>query len=130
MPLSILYVSPFSMVLGDHIYAKIIAINSYGDSFASEPGDGVAVVFLPDAPINLANNAAITSATTVGLTWSNGISNGGSVIIDYKVWYDQGTGSYITLTTATTNSYTATSMTPGSTYKFKVQSRNSVGLSV
>jgi hypothetical protein len=88
MPLSVLYASPFSLVLGDHIYAKIIAINSYGDSLASEPGDGAAVVFLPDAPVNLANNAAITSATTVGLTWSNGVSNGGKTILDYKVWFD------------------------------------------
>jgi hypothetical protein len=108
------------MVLGDHIYAKIYAINSYGDSFASEPGDGAAVVFLPDAPINLANNAAITSATTVGLSWEDGISNGGRDILDYKVWYDQGTGSYTTLTTLTSKTYTAINLTPGSTYKFKV----------
>lgn len=117
------------MVLGDHIYAKITAINSYGDSFESEPGDGAAVVFLPDAPINLANNAAITSATTVGLTWQEGVSNGGKPILDYKVWYDQGTSSYVALTTVTSESYTATGLTPGNTYKFKVQSRNSVGYS-
>ena len=77
MPISVLYVEPFNMVLGDHIYAKITAINSYGDSLSSVPGDGAAVVFLPDAPINLANNAAVTSATTVGLTWAAGMSNGG-----------------------------------------------------
>jgi hypothetical protein len=120
MPLSVLYVAPFNMVLGDHIYAKINAINSYGDSLASVPGDGAAVVFLPDSPVNLANNAAITSATTVGLSWSNGISNGGRPILDYKIWFDQGTGRYITLATVASRTYTAVNLTPGNTYKFKV----------
>jgi hypothetical protein len=51
------------MVLGDHIYAKITAINTYGSSLESVPGDGAAVVFLPEAPLVVANDAAITSAT-------------------------------------------------------------------
>ena len=97
MPLSVLYVAPFNMVLGDHIYAKIIAINGFGDSLASTPGDGAAVVFLPDAPINLANNAPLTTDKTVGLTWQNGLSNGGKPILDYRVWYDQGTNQFIAL---------------------------------
>lgn len=57
------------MILGDRIYIRVIAINSYGESLASPAGDGSAIVFLPDAPINLANNAAITSANVIGLTW-------------------------------------------------------------
>lgn len=35
MPISTLYAAPFNMVLGDHIYAKVIAYNDYGDSFPS-----------------------------------------------------------------------------------------------
>ena len=76
------------MVMGDFIFATITAINSYGSSLESLPGDGSAVVFVPNAPINLGNNAAITSATTVGLTWSNGDLNGGVPILDYLVSYD------------------------------------------
>jgi hypothetical protein len=71
------------MVLGDRIFIRVIAINSYGESLASPPGDGTAIVFLPDAPINLANNAAVTSANSIGLTWQSGLSNGGKPIIDY-----------------------------------------------
>jgi hypothetical protein len=58
-----LYGSPFSLALGDHIYAIVIAVNSYGNSVASTPGDGAAVVLVPDAPTNIANNPAMTSAT-------------------------------------------------------------------
>ena len=117
------------MILGDHIYAKITAINIYGSSLDSVPGDGAAVVFLPEAPINLANNAAITSATQIGLTWFEGISDGGKPVLDYRIWYDAGINSYTVLAVVTDTSYTATSLTPGTTYKFKVQSRNSVGYS-
>jgi hypothetical protein len=69
IPMSIFYQATYSMVLGDRIYIRVIAINSYGESLASTAGDGSAIIFLPDAPINLANNAAITSSNTIGLTW-------------------------------------------------------------
>ena len=61
IPLTVFYTTPFNMVLGDHIYAKITAINLYGWSLESVPGDGAAVVFLPEAPLNLANNAVNTT---------------------------------------------------------------------
>ena len=49
----------------------------------------------PDAPINLANNVAVTAAGVVGLTWNNGASTGGSPIIDYSISYQLGvTGTY------------------------------------
>jgi hypothetical protein len=57
-----MYAAPFSLILGDHIYAEIVAVNSYGNSQTSAPGDGSAVVLPPDSPSNLANNPAITNA--------------------------------------------------------------------
>jgi hypothetical protein len=81
--------------MGDHIFAKITAVNAFGNSLTSPPGDGSAVVFVPDAPLNLANNPAVTSQTTAGLTWEVGVSNGGLVLLNYVVWYNQGTGVYI-----------------------------------
>jgi hypothetical protein len=117
------------MILGDHIYVIITANNLYGASLESVPGDGAAIVFLPEAPLNLANNAAITSAVQIGLTWSEGISDGGKEVEDYRIWYDSGTNTYTELVTVTDTFYTAESLTPGNTYKFKVQSRNSVGYS-
>lgn len=88
IPLSTFYSSPFDMVLGDHIYAKITAINLYGDSLESVPGDGAAVVFLPEAPLNLANNAAETTDVQISLLWEPGISDGGRPVLDFRIWYD------------------------------------------
>lgn len=39
----------------------------------------------------------ITSATVIGLTWSNGLSNGGSAVIDYRVYYDRAADDWIEL---------------------------------
>jgi len=39
----------------------------------------------PDEPLNVANNLDITWGTTIGLTWDEGIANGGTPIIDYTV---------------------------------------------
>ena len=45
------------------MHVKITAINLYGNSLESIPGDGAAVIFLPAAPQNLANSPLITNAT-------------------------------------------------------------------
>jgi hypothetical protein len=48
---------------------------------------------IPDAPSSLANNLAISNDVKIGLAWANGVSNGGSSIIDYRVSYDDGTNN-------------------------------------
>lgn len=121
--------SPFSLVIGDSIYARITAINGYGTSLVSVPGDGEAMVVLPDAPLNLQNNPAITSATSIGLQWSSGLSNGGKTVLDHTISYDKGFGYEVLVESVDSLAYTAEQMTPGVTYKFKVQARNQVGLS-
>jgi hypothetical protein len=83
-----MYVSPFNLILGDNIAVKIVAINSYGNSLPSAPVDGAAVVMLPDAPIGLANNPALTNANQIGITWQTGLSGGGVPILGYLVWQD------------------------------------------
>jgi hypothetical protein len=45
-------------------------------------------LLVPDAPIDLADNVAITTATVIGFTWNDGLSTGGADIIDYRVSYD------------------------------------------
>ena len=130
IPLYVLIGAPYDLVLGDHIFAKIQAHNIYGISLESVPGDGSAMVQMPDAPINLANNPTVTAATQIGLIWNTGLSDGGKDILDYQVTYYQGIGIDVVLeSTVPSTSYTATNLTPGNTYIFKVQARNSVGLS-
>ena len=87
---------------------------------------------MPSAPVGLADNTAVTSASIIGLKWNNGISTGGSPIIDYRVSYDQSTGTYIVLKTGVVarQFQTAVTLTAGATYNFRVEARNSVGYSI
>jgi hypothetical protein len=50
---------------------------------------------VPDAPISLANDPTVTTDTVIRFTWTPGVSDGGSSVIDYSVYYDQGTDNYI-----------------------------------
>jgi hypothetical protein len=42
---------------------------------------------VPDAPVSLANNAAITDNLKIGMTWADGASDGSTPVLDYKLWY-------------------------------------------
>ena len=109
---------------------KVTARNTVGSSDYSSIISTLAAQ-IPDAPTQLANNAVITSAYQIGLSWSAPDFNGCSAIIDYSIWYDNGTGLAFTelLSGLKTLSYTALSLTPGNTYQFKVEARNIYGFS-
>jgi hypothetical protein len=59
------------------------------------------------------------------------VSNGGTEVIDFNVYYDQGISTYVLLVEKLTSSYftTTATLTPGVTYSFKVTARNTVGSS-
>jgi hypothetical protein len=82
--------------------------------------------------VSLTNDPSTTTDTVIRFTWSDGASDGGSPVIDYTVYYDQGINSLIMLDTGIINQYyqTTIDITPGTFYKFKVTSRNSVGNSL
>ena len=110
---------------GDSIYAKFTATNDYGTSEFSPEGNGAQILTNPYVPINLAEDLSSKSETAIGLTWSDGVANGGSVIIDYRVSYDQAAGVFIVLqANILTQSYVATGLTAGETYTFRVEARN------
>lgn len=94
-------------------------------------GNGATIVLVPSPPIQLTNDATLTSDGKVGFTWKNGPSSGGRPILDYTVWYDQSLNEYVLLEqNIPTQSYvTKVALIRGHTYKFKVQARNDVGLS-
>lgn len=117
---------------GVSVHAKVIAINVVGSSTSSLDGNGAIIVTVPDAPINLENDVAVTTGEQIGLTWSAGVGAGGSPLIDYRISYDQASGVdvYVELRDGLTEtSFTATGLIRGSTYKFKVQARNEYGFS-
>ena len=60
IPLSVLTASPFNLNLGDSINAYIIATNNYGNSQVSSTGNGAKIVLVPDAPLTLNDNPAVT----------------------------------------------------------------------
>jgi hypothetical protein len=95
--LTVLTVTPYSLAPGDSIFAKIVVINYYGESAESNGGNGAIIVSIPSPPVSLQDNVAVTTAYVIGLTWSDGTSNGGYPIIDYRISYDQSTGTFVTL---------------------------------
>lgn len=84
----------------------------------------------PKAPVGLLVDRVATTANQIGFTWSNGDSNGGSPILDYRISYDQAVGNWIVLATSVIpNYYTSPMLTSGSTFTFKVEARNIIGYS-
>jgi hypothetical protein len=101
---------------------KVSALNIYGTSGYSQIGNGALIQLVPNAPISLSNDAAQTLSTQIGLTWSEGASNGGSAVLDYRIYYDQTTGTWVELDSGiATNSYVTTvTLTQGMIYSFRV----------
>ena len=66
------------------------------------------------------------------MSWAAPLFDGGSEILDYSLYTDEATGTDFVVLEAslTTLTYTATSLTQGATYKFKVKARNIYGDSV
>jgi len=126
-----LIIAPYNLVLAESIYVKVVATNFYGDSPQSLAGNGAQMQLVPDAPISLANNKAVTDAFKIGLTWKAGASDGGSPVLDYTVYYSIDGGSLEAFEPVTTTSYVTTvELVPGGIYVFKITARNSVGSSV
>jgi len=117
-------------VRGQSVRARISAINFYGESELSDVGRGAIFVSVPDTPL-LSNNPDVTNENRIGLSWQGGLSDGGTAVLDYRITYDQSIGTYITLAEdlMQTQYTTAVALISGRTYKFRIQSRNSVGYS-
>ena len=80
--------APWNLVFGDAIYAKVSGINFYGEGQHSNQGNGATVLMVPDAPMNVQDNVAVTTSQVIGITWDDGFSTGGSPILDYRITYD------------------------------------------
>ena len=113
--------APYSLLLGNSIYAQVIAENFYGFSPMSPEGNGALMTLVPDAPTDLVENVQVTTRTLTEFAWSEGASDGGSPVLDFRVWYDQGVGEWLVLESGILDPYTTTvELHPGRTYSFKV----------
>jgi hypothetical protein len=70
--------------------------------------------------LSVLNNPLITSATKIGLTWTAGVSNGGTSILDYTINYSKTDSNYAVLVTGLTLlAYTTNvALVKGDTYYF------------
>ena len=122
--------TPFDLVWGQSVYAKVIAYNMYGDSDISDAGNGAVIFTFADAPLDLAEDPSKRTASSITVTWSEGANNGGSTVTDYRVSYDKALGVFEELAAGVVaNTYTATGLTYGLTYKFRVEAKNAFGYS-
>jgi hypothetical protein len=87
---------------------------------ASPSGNGGVILRIPDAPIGFANVPALTFGNQIGLTWTQGVENGGTAVVDYRVSFKSGSATvFTTLESNIVNvPYIATSLTPGVSYTF------------
>jgi hypothetical protein len=128
--LAVLKTTPFDLIEGDHVLAKVSATNSYGESSYSPVGNGATIWVEPDAPVALANNAEVTNANEIAVTWQEGVNNGGTEVLDFRLWYTlESANSFVVLVEGLTVEYytTIVALVDGENYKFKVQARNAVG---
>ena len=51
---------------------------------------------MPDKPINLQDDTSVTSDVQIRFTWQDGVSDGGTPVIDYTILYDAGIGDQFT----------------------------------
>jgi hypothetical protein len=54
--ISTLESAPFLIVGGDSIYAKVVSVNTYGESEQSESGNGAYHTQVPHSPVSLQEN--------------------------------------------------------------------------
>jgi hypothetical protein len=88
VPISVLQASPYNLAWGASVHATVLATNVVGSSVASTAGNGAVITTNPNPPTSLANNAAITSASVIALTWTAPTVVGGTPVIDYRVSWD------------------------------------------
>jgi hypothetical protein len=134
IPVVNLRASPYNLPWGSSVYAKIKAVNNYETSAYSNqnPEDKKAVIiYYPSKPTGLAETVPDRSAVGVGLAWLEGLDNGGSPVIDYEVSHRLlPNGEFIVTKDFNLGlAFFDDNLESGSSYKFRVRSRNSYGYS-
>jgi hypothetical protein len=116
---------------GTAYYFKIAAINAAGTGTASSASSGVTPYTVPGTPAAATGTSADSS---VALSWSAPASNGGSAVTGYQVQVStSASGSYAnaagctSAATSATTTCTATGLTNGTAYYFKVAAINAAG---
>jgi hypothetical protein len=128
--IGILTNAPFDLTWGSEIVVSISATNRIGESLYTE-GGGAFIVSRPDRPIFVSNLPETTDSTQIGITWQQGVSDGGEPVIDYKIMYAlEGASTFTMLVEDVTETqYITQAVQAKETYQLKVQARNQFGFS-
>ena len=113
---------------GTRYYFRVFARNAAGTSTSSNVVNAVPRT-IPSAPRTL--TATLAGSGRLKLVWQTPASTGGVAITDYIVQRStNGTSGWVTLNdgVSTTTTHTATGLTNGTRYFFRVFARNGVGL--
>jgi titin len=107
---------------------RVSAVNSVGAGPYSASTGNVTPRTLPGAPTGL---TATPGNSQIALSWTAPASNGGAAITDYQIQVSVAGGAYSTVTksASTATSYTATGLTNGTAYTYRVATVNSEGAS-
>jgi len=95
----------YQLPWGSSIYAKIVSYNFFGYSKESAVGNGAVILTYPDPPLNVAEIISERSDSSISLSWTNGLADGGASVLDYRITYDNSIGDYIVLASAIKNPY-------------------------
>ena len=105
------------LVAGTTYYYRISSIDAVGTSVASSV---VSTITLPAAPVL---SAAVTSATTINLTWT-AVASATNYLLERSA---DGGNTWSTVATQSTVSYTNTALTADTVYKYRVSATNATG---
>jgi hypothetical protein len=87
VPKSTLTTSPYNLPWGSSVQVKVTSENIYGISGTSAVGSGAILLTYPDTPLNFARDSVLNTANSITLTWSEGVADGGTNVLDYVLYY-------------------------------------------
>jgi fibronectin type 3 domain-containing protein len=112
------------LTAGARYYFEVTAVNPAGEGAPSNQASAT-TTGPPGAPTGL---VAAGGNGRVSLAWAPPVSNGGSAVTGYNVYLSTAPGSKGTdLATVTTTGYTATGLSNGTKYYFRVTAINALG---
>ena len=98
-------------------------------SYNMPPQSALGPLTVPGAPRNL--RATARDDTSIGLSWSPPLSDGGTAITGYRIEVSQdglNWRNYVPYTGSTSTNDGHNALTPGSTYFYRVSARNAIGV--
>jgi len=61
--------TPYNLEWGSSVFAKVRAINTYGESELSDEGNGAVISTYPDPPVSLVEDTVQRTKSTLAIAW-------------------------------------------------------------